>query len=57
MFAFLVGFGMLGASEGLETRDLLVEGGEILLYYECEFIDFDGSIIKEGFAFCHYSVD
>lgn len=53
VFAFLVRFGMLGSGEGLQGGDLLVEGREVLFYYEGEFVDFDGSVVEEGFAFGH----
>ena len=45
------GFGLLGFCEGLERRDFLVEGGEVLFDDEGELVDFDGPVVEEGFSF------
>jgi len=36
--------------DGGQGADLLVQGGQVLLDDICEFCDFDGLVIEEGFA-------
>lgn len=54
MFSFLVGFGMLCSRKGLQGGYLLVQRREVLLDYEGQFVDFDRSVVEEGFPFGNY---
>ena len=58
VFAFLLAGrpGLLGFGEGLEGGDLLIQGREVLFDDEGEFVNFDGSVVEEGFSFRDWEI-